>query len=271
MRIRFQAPDAFSGDEDDDNDAIHRATLNTTSHESRLNRVKSRFQRFSSPVQRYWRSQWPARICSMLCCLVVVSFIAILCSLLYVILKDLRAERVTTEDGTEVRLLGFWSMLVLSFLAGVLCCSFSWTLTYFDSFEPGMFPPTPLSPAKFSSGCMFRVIVLKVSLCPSLKSFTDSNRFSSMIALYLAPSFFPSAQTSFPVPAEEKHPHNLMLPPPCFTMGMANDWPLLSYGLQHGYTQWHCGWTHFLLVSYLRPTHSSHHLDLDWLIVPQQT
>uniref|UniRef100_A0A3B1K2U1 ADP-ribosylation factor-like 6 interacting protein 6 n=1 Tax=Astyanax mexicanus TaxID=7994 RepID=A0A3B1K2U1_ASTMX len=61
---------------------------------------------------------------------------------------DLRAERITTEDGAEVRLLGFWSMLVLSSVAGVLCCSFSWTLTYFDSFEPGMFPPTPLSPAK---------------------------------------------------------------------------------------------------------------------------
>lgn len=42
-------------------------------------------------------------------------------------------------------------MLVLSSLAGVLCCSFSWTLTYFDSFEPGMSGgmSTPLSPAKF--------------------------------------------------------------------------------------------------------------------------
>ncbi|KAK2857615.1 hypothetical protein Q7C36_005534 [Tachysurus vachellii] len=154
MRMSFRGLDAFSGDEDDNNDtndATRRATLYTTSDESRLDRDKSRFQRFKSPVLRYWKSQWPARVCSMLCCLVVVSFIAVLSSFLYVILKDLRAERVTTEDGTEVRLLGFWSMLVLSSLAGVLCCSFSWTLTYFDSFEPGMSGgmSTPLSPAKF--------------------------------------------------------------------------------------------------------------------------
>ncbi|KAF5896338.1 ADP-ribosylation factor-like protein 6-interacting protein 6, partial [Clarias magur] len=153
MRRRYRAPDAFSGDEDDNNetndDVTHQATFPTASEESRLSRVQARYQRFGSPMQRYWRSPWPARICSMLCCLVVVTFIAILSFFMYVILKDLRAERVTVEDGTEVRLLGFWSMFVLSSLAGVLCCSFSWTLTYFDSFEPGMFPPTPLSPAKF--------------------------------------------------------------------------------------------------------------------------
>ncbi|XP_060774954.1 ADP-ribosylation factor-like protein 6-interacting protein 6 [Neoarius graeffei] len=152
MQLRSRTPEAFSGDEDDDNennDATHQATMKMSSDESRLSRVKFRYQRFRSPVQRYWRSQWPARICSMLCCLLFVSFIGIFSSFLYVILKDLRTERVTIEDGTEVRLLGFWSMLVLSSLAGVLCCSFSWTLTYFDSFEPGMFPPTPLSPSKF--------------------------------------------------------------------------------------------------------------------------
>lgn len=42
---------------------------------------------------------------------------------------------------------GFWSVLVMSVLAGFCCCSFTWTITYFDSFEPGTFPPTPLSPA----------------------------------------------------------------------------------------------------------------------------
>lgn len=152
MSLSFRSLDTFSGDEDEDNDmndATHQASLNTTSEESSWSHVKSRYHRFRSPVQRYWRSHWPARICSVLCCLVVVSFIAILSSFLYIILKDLRAERVPTEDGTDVRLLGFWSMLVLSSLAGVLCCSFSWTLTYFDSFEPGMFPPTPLSPARY--------------------------------------------------------------------------------------------------------------------------
>nr|XP_005007747.1 ADP-ribosylation factor-like protein 6-interacting protein 6 isoform X1 [Cavia porcellus] len=44
---------------------------------------------------------------------------------------------------------GFWTLLIISLTAGFSCCSFSWTVTYFDSFEPGMFPPTPLSPARF--------------------------------------------------------------------------------------------------------------------------
>uniref|UniRef100_A0A3P9BJ90 Uncharacterized protein n=1 Tax=Maylandia zebra TaxID=106582 RepID=A0A3P9BJ90_9CICH len=37
-----------------------------------------------------------------------------LCALIYPILKELRAERVTGEDGTEEKMLGFWSLLVLS-------------------------------------------------------------------------------------------------------------------------------------------------------------
>ncbi|MEQ2316121.1 hypothetical protein AMECASPLE_029485 [Ameca splendens] len=45
-----------------------------------------------------------------------------------------------------------------------------------------------------------------LSCCPCLKSFTTSNRFSSRIALYLTSSLFPYTLTSFPVPAEEKHP-----------------------------------------------------------------
>ncbi|XP_035250158.1 ADP-ribosylation factor-like protein 6-interacting protein 6 [Anguilla anguilla] len=61
---------------------------------------------------------------------------------------ELRSERLTTEDGSEIKLLGFWSLLVLSTIAGISCCSFSWTLTYFDSFEPGMYPPSLLSPAR---------------------------------------------------------------------------------------------------------------------------
>lgn len=90
MRLSIRAPGVFSEDEDDNNDsneATHRATVNTTSDGSRLSRVKAQYQRFRFPVQRYWRSHWPARICSMLCCLVVVSLIAALSSFLYVILK----------------------------------------------------------------------------------------------------------------------------------------------------------------------------------------
>ncbi|XP_062852904.1 ADP-ribosylation factor-like protein 6-interacting protein 6 [Trichomycterus rosablanca] len=140
--------DLFSEDEEDlndTNDGVNKSRLNPGADESSLNRV------ISTPQQArcVQRRQWVAQICSMLCCLIILSVIAVLVSLLYMILKDLRAERITTDDGAEVGLLGFWTMLVLSSVAGVLCCSFSWTLTYFDSFEPGMFPPTPLSPARF--------------------------------------------------------------------------------------------------------------------------
>uniref|UniRef100_A0A674EWI5 Serine/threonine-protein kinase MRCK alpha n=1 Tax=Salmo trutta TaxID=8032 RepID=A0A674EWI5_SALTR len=45
-------------------------------------------------------------------------------------------------------------------------------------------------------------------------------RFSSRITLHFAPFIFTSILTSLPVPAAEKHPHSVMLPPPCFTVGM---------------------------------------------------
>ncbi|XP_039350334.1 ADP-ribosylation factor-like protein 6-interacting protein 6 isoform X2 [Mauremys reevesii] len=64
-------------------------------------------------------------------------------------LVDLRSEKEKNEDGIETGLLGFWGLFVLALMTGLSCCSFSWTVTYFDSFEPGMFPPTPLSPARF--------------------------------------------------------------------------------------------------------------------------
>ncbi|XP_018093131.1 ADP ribosylation factor like GTPase 6 interacting protein 6 S homeolog isoform X2 [Xenopus laevis] len=80
-------------------------------------------------VKRHKR--WATRILSMLCCLVVVCILSVLLAVLYLVIQ------------------GFWSLLALSLLAGLSCCSFSWTVTYFDSYEPGMFPPTPLSPARF--------------------------------------------------------------------------------------------------------------------------
>ncbi|KAM4626085.1 ADP-ribosylation factor-like protein 6-interacting protein 6 isoform 1-T2 [Discoglossus pictus] len=93
--------------------------------------------------------RWPARVFSMVCCLVIVCILAILLVLLYLIMKDVRSEKEFQEDGVKMSVFGFWSLLVLSIIAGLSCCSFSWTVTYFDSFEPGMFPPTPLSPARF--------------------------------------------------------------------------------------------------------------------------
>ncbi|XP_069838822.1 ADP-ribosylation factor-like protein 6-interacting protein 6 [Dendropsophus ebraccatus] len=92
--------------------------------------------------------RWPARLLSMVCCLVVVSILAVLLFVLYIVVQDMQSGKVN-EDGVKTSHLGFWTLLVLSLIAGLSCCSFSWTVTYFDSFEPGMFPPTPLSPARF--------------------------------------------------------------------------------------------------------------------------
>ncbi|KAG8125053.1 hypothetical protein E2320_020337 [Naja naja] len=54
-------------------------------------------------------SKWPSRTCSVLCCLAVVALLALLIAIACLALR----------------------------------------VIYFDSFEPGMFPPTPLSPARF--------------------------------------------------------------------------------------------------------------------------
>uniref|UniRef100_A0A8B9KR74 Piezo type mechanosensitive ion channel component 2 n=1 Tax=Astyanax mexicanus TaxID=7994 RepID=A0A8B9KR74_ASTMX len=57
--------------------------------------------------------------------------------------------------------------------------------------------------------CDFGWVNLLVVYLWSLSSF---NRFYSRIALYLALSIFPSTLSSFPISAEEKHPHSMMLP-----------------------------------------------------------
>ncbi|XP_074159547.1 ADP-ribosylation factor-like protein 6-interacting protein 6 isoform X2 [Sminthopsis crassicaudata] len=92
---------------------------------------------------------WPIQILSVICSLVFAALLAFLLAIVYLIVKELHAENLKTEDGVETGLLGFWTLFIISLTAGFSCCSFSWTVTYFDSFEPGMFPPTPLSPAKF--------------------------------------------------------------------------------------------------------------------------
>ena len=60
----------------------------------------------------------------------------------------------------------------------------------------------------------------KVNIRPSLRSWAIWSRFSSSISLYFAPLLFASILTSLQVPATEKHPHSMMLPQPCFTIGM---------------------------------------------------
>ncbi|XP_051283281.1 ADP-ribosylation factor-like protein 6-interacting protein 6 [Dicentrarchus labrax] len=81
---------------------------------------------------------WSVVVMSVLSSAVAVAAVGCLCALIYPILKELRAERVRGQDGTEERMLGFWSILVLSVLAGCICCVFSWTLTYLDSQQTGI-------------------------------------------------------------------------------------------------------------------------------------
>ncbi|MED6242252.1 hypothetical protein ATANTOWER_002131 [Ataeniobius toweri] len=72
--------------------------------------------------------------------------------------------------------------------------------------------------ASVSSGWMFRITDLKVNLHPNLKAFAASEMLSFRVSMYLAPSIFLSTLTSFR-PPKDKHPHRMMLPPPCFIVG----------------------------------------------------
>uniref|UniRef100_A0A3P9C9D9 Uncharacterized protein n=1 Tax=Maylandia zebra TaxID=106582 RepID=A0A3P9C9D9_9CICH len=106
-----------------------------------------------------------------------VFFSWFLCALIYPILKELQAERVTGEDGTEEKMLGFWSLLVLSVLVGCICCVFSWMLTYLDSFQPGMDFPT------LCSNVLMCLVVLR---CPVLSMFSITVFDGSALQLYSA-------------------------------------------------------------------------------------
>nr|XP_046238254.1 ADP-ribosylation factor-like protein 6-interacting protein 6 [Scatophagus argus] len=86
---------------------------------------------------------WSAVVLSILGSAVAVATVGCFCALLYPVLKELQAERVRGQDGTEERMLGFWTILVLSVLVGCICYVFSWTLTHLDSHQPGMVSPTP--------------------------------------------------------------------------------------------------------------------------------
>lgn len=57
-----------------------------------------------------------------------------------------------------------------------------------------------------------------VTCQPTLKSWAPRTWFSSRISLYYGAFIFPSITFSHSIPAAEKHPHNMMMPPPCFTV-----------------------------------------------------
>ncbi len=83
--------------------------------------------------------------------------------------------------------------------------------------------------------CLASLSCWKVNLQPSLRSWALWRRFSSRISLYLAAFIFPSIATNRPVPAAEKHPHSMMLPPPCFTVGTVLDRWWVVPGFLHTY------------------------------------
>lgn len=64
-------------------------------------------------------------------------------------------------------------------------------------------------------------VLLKGGLLAMSDALSPLVRFSSQISLYITVFLFPSIATSHPVPAAQKQPHNMMLLPPCLTVGIA--------------------------------------------------
>ncbi|MEQ2301156.1 hypothetical protein AMECASPLE_033049 [Ameca splendens] len=88
---------------------------------------------------------WLTVIVSALGSAAAVAAVGSFCAIIYPILRELRAERLPGENGSEERMLGFWSILVISVLAGCISWIFSWVLTYLDSYQHGMAFPSLLS------------------------------------------------------------------------------------------------------------------------------
>lgn len=76
--------------------------------------------------------------------------------------------------------------------------------------------PKPLQPCLV---CLLTAIVLLEGEF-SAQSEVLSTRFSLRVSLYFALFSFSSTLASHPIPAAEKHPHSMILQPPCFTVGM---------------------------------------------------
>ncbi|KAJ0062420.1 hypothetical protein NL108_011028 [Boleophthalmus pectinirostris] len=72
-------------------------------------------------------------VLSVLSSTVVLAVVGCVCALLYPVLKELRQLRGKREDGTEQKMLGFWSILVISLVVAGVCAASSWILTHLDS------------------------------------------------------------------------------------------------------------------------------------------
>ena len=107
--------------------------------------------------------------------------------------------------------------------------------------------------------CSFGAIVL---LCwrTNFKAQVSENYMKVSSRIFFAAFILYSTLTSLPGPAVEKHPHSIMLPPPCFTVGMAKWWcvvvPILTVSSTTNFVLIHlfftCLWS---LLLTLRLTH----------------
>ncbi len=70
----------------------------------------------------------------------------------------------------------------------------------------------------------FRLSCWKMKFLFIFRFLAEAWRFYASIDWYLELFIIPSTLTKSPVPAEEKQPRSMMLPPPCFTVGMVFLW-----------------------------------------------
>ena len=70
---------------------------------------------------------------------------------------------------------------------------------------------------------------LKINMLKNILSLS-SIPSSSRISLYFGAFILPSTLTSLPEPAAKKHPHSMMLPPPCFMLGRVCLWWCAVFG-----------------------------------------
>lgn len=82
-------------------------------------------------------------VLSVLSSALVLAAVGCVCALIYPVLKELRELTVKGEDGTEQRMLGFWSILALSLVVACLCSAFSFCLTHLDSTYSKTHPQGP--------------------------------------------------------------------------------------------------------------------------------